>query len=384
MQQSRSYNQTQLKSLCDRLCDKIEDLLEFFNIEYRSANRNMITMSCPIHGGDNKSALNIYHEGDSYRGNWKCRTHGCEKVFKESILGFIRGVISNKKYNWSHDQKKVCSFNEAIEFAQNFLGDQLTDIHESTKDQEKNTFTRIMQNFNSASESDKDDKPELTKKVVRSTLKIPSEYYINRGYSKEILNRYDIGLCDRPNREMTDRVVAPIYDSTGYYVVGCTGRSIYEKCQKCTYYHHQNDSCPEESIAYKYCKWKHSSGFKAQNHLYNIWFAKEHIKKSNTAIIVESPGNVWRLEEAGIHNSVAMFGSSLSDRQKIILDASGAMTIVILTDNDEAGDKAAEQIISKCQNTYKIIRPKINKADIAEMTIAEINEQIVPILENIL
>ncbi|NDC71851.1 MAG: hypothetical protein EBZ62_00150, partial [Sphingobacteriia bacterium] len=37
--------------------------------------------------------------------------------------------------------------------------------------------------------------------------------------------------------------------------------------------------------------------------------------KSHTAIIVESPGNVWRLEENGIHNSVALFGSSLSDRQ---------------------------------------------------------------------
>lgn len=389
MKQYPSYDQNQLKVICDKLCDRIEDLLDFFDIEYRSANSNMITMSCPIHDGDNKSALNIYHEGDSYRGNWKCRTHGCEKIFKESILGFIRGILSNKKHNWSQKQNKICSFKEAVEFAQSFLGDKIINLGESTRDNEKHMFTKIMQNFSNTSKSaeiDNDDeeaKPQLTKQVVRSSLKIPAEYYINRGYTFEILDKYDIGLCDKPNKEMSNRVVAPIYDQTGFYVVGCTGRSIFDKCDKCNYYHDHNDDCPAEEIAYRYCKWKHSSGFKAQNHLYNIWFAQEHIKKSHAAIIVESPGNVWRLAEAGFHNAVAIFGSSLSDRQKIMLDASGAMTIVVLTDNDDAGNKAAEQIKSKCQNTYKIIRPQLIKSDIGEMTVEEVKSLIVPILEKI-
>jgi DNA primase len=119
------------------------------------------------------------------------------------------------------------------------------------------------------------------------------------------------------------------------------------------------------------------------NHLYNFWFAKEFILKTHTAIIVESPGNVWRLEESGIHNSVGIFGSSLSDRQKILLDSSGAMNLIILTDNDEAGRKAAEQIKAKCQNTYRIFIPQINKSDIGEMTVEEINKEIKPYLESI-
>jgi DNA primase len=106
--------------------------------------------------------------------------------------------------------------------------------------------------------------------------------------------------------------------------------------------------------------------------------------KTYTAIIVESPGNVWKLEENGIHNSVGIFGSSMSDRQKILLDSSGAMNLVILTDNDEAGQKAAEQIKSKCQNTYRIFIPQISKPDIGEMTSAEINNEIKPLLERIL
>ena len=105
--------------------------------------------------------------------------------------------------------------------------------------------------------------------------------------------------------------------------------------------------------------------------------------KTSSAIIVESPGNVWRLEEAGIHNSVGIFGSSLSDRQKIILDGSGAMNIIILADNDDAGKKAAQQIKKKCEKTYNIYIAQITKTDIGEMSVEEIKSEIKPFLEKI-
>jgi DNA primase len=182
---------------------------------------------------------------------------------------------------------------------------------------------------------------------------------------------------------MTNRVVVPIYDNNYKFMVGCTGRSIYEKCESCKGFHDPHNSCPHNDDIWKYCKWKHNKDFKSQNHLYNFWFAKEHILKTGVAIIVESPGNVWRLEENGIHNSVAMFGCSLSDRQKILLDSSGAMSLVILTDNDEAGRKAADQIKIKCQNTYRVFIPNISKPDIGEMTSAEINDEIKTYLQRI-
>jgi len=165
--------------------------------------------------------------------------------------------------------------------------------------------------------------------------------------------------------------------------VGCTGRSLYEKCSSCKGFHKESHTCPDKDNVWKFSKWKHNADFKSQNHLYNFWFAKEHILKSGVAIIVESPGNVWRLEENGIHNSVAMFGSSLSDRQKILLDSSGAMSLIILTDNDEAGRKAAEQIKNKCQNTYRIFIPQISQSDVGEMTPDQINSEIKTYLERI-
>jgi DNA primase len=167
-------------------------------------------------------------------------------------------------------------------------------------------------------------------------------------------------------------------------MVGCTGRSIFEKCNQCKGFHDYNKSCPNADDLWKFPKWKHNTDFKSQNHLYNFWFAKDHILKSGVAIIVESPGNVWRLEENNIHNSVGIFGSSLSDRQKILLDSSGAMSLVILTDNDDAGRKAAEQIKHKCQNTYRIFIPKISKADVGEMTSDEIDIEIKQYIKGIL
>lgn len=378
---SRSIDQAKLKIVCDDLCDNIESLMESLGVEY-TTRAKMLTMSCPIHNGDNSSALNIYYEGDHYRGNWKCRTHGCEETFKGSIIGFVRGVISSHKYGWTKNGDDTCGFDEALDYCLAFLKKDLKQIKISKTDRDKKLFASIVSHVTSDIQN-KLQKTFITRESVRKSLSIPAQYFIDRGFSETILDKYDVGICNRSDKEMFNRAVAPIYDNDYKYLVGCTGRSIFEKCEKCKSHHSPADECPNDENKWKYSKWKHNYDFKSQNHLYNFWFAKEYILKTGIAIIVESPGNVWKLEENGIHNSLAMFGSSLSDRQKIILDSSGAMNIVILTDNDDAGRKAAEQIKNKCQNTYRIFIPKITKSDIAEMSTEEINTEIKTYMESI-
>jgi len=380
MTRSHLNDQAKLKVVCDEVCDNIESLLQAFNIDYKRHQR-MITMCCPIHGGDNPSAVNLYPDGDSYRGNWKCRTHSCESVFKGSVIGFIRGVISSQKYGWQKNGDESCSFKEAVEFATNFINKDLQNIKISRSDREKKQFTNVINYLNN---SLTDEVSVVTRQHIRNTLEIPPKYYLDRGYTQDILSKYDVGLCNNPSKEMYKRVVVPIYDNDYKYMIGCSGRSIYEKCDNCKSHHSPEASCPDKESAWKYSKWKHSKDFKSQNYLYNFWFAKKFIFETSTALIVESPGNVWKLEENGIHNSVAIFGSSLSDRQKILLDSSGAMNLVILTDNDEAGKKAANQIKQKCQNTYRIFIPQISKSDIGEMTSTEITTEIKQYIENII
>ena len=371
----RSTDQSKLKIVCDELCDNIEPLMDSLNLEY-TIRPKMLSMACPIHGGDNASALNIYYEGDNYRGNWKCRTHSCEKIFKASIIGFVRGVISSIKYGWQKEGDDICSFDEALNHCLAFLKKDLKQIKVSKADVNKKIFTSIVSHITKATSDNKHHTVRIPRETVRQSLIIPCNYFIDRGFDSNILDKYDVGLCDKAGKEMYNRAVAPIYDNDYKYLAGCTGRSIFEKCDMCKCYHNPTDQCPREDDRWKYPKWKHNQDFKSQNHLYNFWFAKNSILETNTVIIVESPGNVWKLEEHGIHNSVAIFGSSMSDRQKIILDSSGAMNIVIITDNDEAGKKACEQIKSKCQNTYRIFVPTISKNDVAEMSGEEIEKEI--------
>lgn len=367
---SRSYNQQELKNICDMLCDNITEVLSSLDLcDYRD-NEKMVTMPCPIHSGDNESALNLYYEGDTYRGNWKCRTHQCEKHFKGSIIGFIRGVISSRKYRWSQDGDKMCSFAEAMEFAKGLVSDQQSSNVFSKIKQDKNNFSRIVNKITNNTEQ----ATQIPRELVINNIDIPSQYYLDRGFSKEVLLKYDVGLCKNPKKPMYNRVVVPIYDDSGQYLVGCTGRSIFNQCDICRAYHDPSKSCPESEKAWIYSKWKHSQGFKSQNHLYNFWNAKQHIQKTNYAIIVESPGNVWKLEENNIHNSVALFGCNLSDRQKLILDSSGAMTLIVIMDNDKAGHQASQEIKHKCENTYRLLFPKIDAADIAELNSQQITE----------
>lgn len=379
--QSRLNDQAKLKILCDKLCDNIEELLTTLDVQYKNSAK-MVSMSCPIHGGDNIGALNLYTQGDSYRGNWKCRTHGCEKVFKGSIIGFIRGVISHRKYGWEKSGDQTCSFKDAVNYATSFLNANLDDIKISKLSRNKQSFSTAIQYIGNNVSKRTVNTDGVTRSIVRKSLCIPAQYYLDRGYSAAILDKYDIGVCNNPNKEMYHRVVAPIYDDQHQYLIGCTGRSLFEKCSNCSCYHNPDKECPDKDTRWLYSKWKHSTNFKSQNTLYNYWYAKDFIAKLGYVIVVESPGNVWRLEENNIHNSVAIFGSSMSDRQKIILDSSGAMTIIVLTDNDEAGKQAAIQIKEKCHKTYRVFVPTISASDVAEMTPEQISSEIVAYIES--
>ena len=374
----RSYNQRQLKEISDILCSDIEHTLESLGVEDYKIIDKMVTMSCPIHGGDNSSALNLYYVGDTYRGNWKCRTHQCEETFKSSIIGFIRGYLSKEQKDWEKPGDDTVSFAEAISVAEKIAKYDGKEIKISKKHKEKCSFINTVKNIS----TDKLKAVGVGRNVIKSNLEIPSKYFISRGFDKDILTKYDVGECTRPNRPMSSRSVVPVYDMDEDIMVGCSGRSIFDKCDKCSSYHNPSHSCPQKEKLWLYSKWKHSSDFKTQNYLYNMWYAKKYIKKTATVIIVESPGNVWKLEQAGIHNSVAVFGTNLADRQKMIIDISGAMNIITVMDSDDPGQAGAKKIYDKCNRTYNVFNIKLsNNADIGEMDIEDIKKEILPQVE---
>lgn len=347
-------------------CDSIEDVLNELGVNHRKY-RKVIMGECPIHIGDNPTALNIYPEGDEVRGYWRCNTHHCEKKWSSHFIGFIRGVLSTQR-------GKEVSVVEAATWLANFIGYKtLNEVPLPTEvELRRRQQDRAQRKLNLLPEQ---KSTGWSRTQVRSMIKIPAEYYLNRGYDANILDKYDVGFYKK-----TNRVAVPIYDDNYKFCVGFTARSLHEKCELCGL-HHSGSYCPqtlEERL--EGSKWRHSLEFTATSYLYNYWFAKEIIAKTNVAILVEGPGDVWRLEEHGIHNSVALFGCNLSPQQIVILAQSGAMSLIVMTDNDEAGQKAAKQIKQQIGRSFRLFFPKI-ASDAGDLHGDEVTKDIRPIIE---
>ena len=111
--------------------------------------------------------------------------------------------------------------------------------------------------------------------------------------------------------------------------------------------------------------------------------ASDYIKKYQTVILVEGQGDVWRMHEAGYKSCVGIFGSSINEDQLLLLEQSGTLNVIILTDSDEAGNKACSQIIKKCGRRFNYYRPNISTKDVGDMSIDQIKEELHPQLKGL-
>jgi 5S rRNA maturation endonuclease (ribonuclease M5) len=364
------------------LCTHIEEVFSALDISlYRT--KKMFYGCCPIHGGDNRQAVNLYPDGETVPGYWKCNTWHCQKTFKSTIIGFIRGVLSKQRYDWSPESpnQKMASFYDAVNWACDFLKVSLTDIKVDYAEIERRKFcsdVKILTQCPNKTES------KITRADARSRLEIPSKYFVKRGWSPEVLTHYDVGLCtNKAKAEFYNRVVVPIYDNDNRFMIGMTARSIYDKCSSCSLYHDPKESCPTEYL-HNYSKWRNSENLKRDSILYNYWFAKRTIQDTNIAILVEGPGEVWRLEEAGFKMGLAMLGTSLTDEQQILLEMSGAMNLIIVTNNDDAGKRSDIQLKEQLGRTFRLFFTKPTNNDLGATSVDEVKKLIGPLVKRLI
>lgn len=373
------YDQGKLDALAEILSYRYDDLFAALGINLCKTSK-MYIGCCPIHGGDNAAALNLYQDGYAVKGFWKCRTHHCESVFKKTIIGFIRGVLSHQKRGWSkpEDKNKQFSFKETVDWICQFIGQKISEIKVDTEEVANKKFTAQMASMF----KEKTEVKGIKREQVRASLKIPAKFFLDKGYQPEILDKYDIGLCATTGKEMSERVVTPIYDEEKKVMVACTGRSIHEKCQKCKLYHNPKRSCPTEE-KYKelnYSKWRNSGNSSISSHLYNYWNAKKFIRQTGTIILVEGPADIWKLEELGIHNAVALFGVEMSDEQQVLIEMSGALNVVILLDMDTPGRVAGTEIKKRLERSYRVYIPEISVNDPGDYNTTIVDGELRPIL----
>jgi DNA primase len=143
-------------------------------------------------------------------------------------------------------------------------------------------------------------------------------------YSQELLlktglvaNRTD-GLVDN----YRGRVIFPIHNHSGK-VLGFGARIL-----------RSNDKAP------KYINTPENEIYVKSKILYGSYFARQPIDKANECLLVEGYTDVISLHQAGIENSVASGGTSLTpDQLRLIKKYSNNLTIIY--DGDPAGIKAA-------------------------------------------
>jgi DNA primase len=191
----------------------------------------------------------------------------------------------------------------------------------------------------------------ISKEEIKRRLVVPSGYYLNRGFSAQVLEEFCIGDCFSDKR-MRNRAVVPVFDINGDYI-GCSGRSHSDK--------------PYIN------KWIHSKGLVTSATFYGIDKNAESVKSSKTVILVEGPGDLVKLYQYGITIALCPFGTKLTAKQSKLLTGLGVETILMGFDNDEAGIKATKKIVGRYSDRFKIVNLDL-KSDPDEMSQGDWNK----------
>jgi 5S rRNA maturation endonuclease (ribonuclease M5) len=280
----------------------------------------------------------------------------CHQRYRQNIFGLIHGLL--------HKTNKNASYEDSIDFLMSFLN---LSAQTFTADQQEHYLLNNRYNKSFQIKKKKVLGDMWLRKDIQKSLIIPADYYIKRKYSTQTIAKYDIGV-----HRKNGRIYIPIYNNDYTFAVGFTSRSPYEKCEKCKKWHNPSISCPTDNKK-DYEKWVNSpQGFPKNEHLFNYWFAHPYIKKSKIAVIVEGPGDVLKLEDNNIHNSVATLGTSLCEEQKLSLERLGVTTLVCLYDNDDAGKNAKTLLQQQFSRNFYLYFPSFNSKDVGDATKEEL------------
>jgi len=144
-----------------------------------------------------------------------------------------------------------------------------------------------------------------------------SPLFINDGFSREILDYYEIGGGYKTEDKLV-RDVIPIRDIDGKLMA-----------------YSLRDIRPDADYASKY--WI-TPGFNKDNVLYNL---HRIIPIDGPLVVVEGFKSVWRLHEYGINNVVAVMGSKITSGQQKLLFSNALHGVVLFFDCDVAGVEGA-------------------------------------------
>ena len=170
------------------------------------------------------------------------------------------------------------------------------------------------------------------------------QHAVKNGYSKELLLKVGLasGNEERTYDKYQGRVIFPIHNLTGK-VIGFGARILSGDKTKAKYL-----NSPESEI------------YNKSQTLYGIYFAKSEISRLDNCILVEGYADVLSMHQAGIENTVASSGTSLTTEQ-IRLISRYTKNVTVLYDGDSAGIHAAlrgtDMILEEGMNVRIVVLP---------------------------
>ncbi|MCI0559800.1 MAG: toprim domain-containing protein [Nitrososphaera sp.] len=316
-----------LKELANQNITKIFDA---FGIEYTD-RYDYYQGKCPIHGGDNPTAFSWKKD----RGFFRCFTHRCERDGAD-IFDFV-------------SKFKKCNFVESVKIVRSIVAGSYSE-DDDAKMMDEIAFQKYIKN--------NAPRRRVCQPIDPSKLKAlkPDTYLIGRGFSQAVIDDYRIGYSSNPDSYYYRRTCIPVCDDSGI-IVGITARATFD--------------FETEGLA----KWIHTSGMPKSEVLFNLNNAKKHILKTHQAILVEGPLDVLKFEMAGIHNSVAVLGSSLSGKQRSLLLENECFDLILAFDADEAGRICANEVKQTCNRYFALYEYHITTGkDIGDLSVEEIQK----------
>ena len=186
-------------------------------------------------------------------------------------------------------------------------------------------------------------KEEVKKFKIGYVKENPNFYEkLKKEFNEKILNESGLFYLDEKKNTYVERfrhrIIFPINNISGQ-PIGLGGRTIHEN-----------------NYLAKYINSPETLFFKKGSNLYNLDFARKLSNKIDHVYLVEGYMDVIGLSKNGIENAVANLGTSLTNKQILILNQFFD-DIIICFDGDESGYKAA---LRAAENSIKELQPEKN------------------------
>ena len=293
-----------------------------------SGNKNALKGLCPFHNEKTPSFV-VYPDKQTWRCFGACSTGG-------DIFNFI---MTSENIN----------FPQALSIAASKAGVKLTFNSDTERD------THSVENAN-----------EIAASYFQSLIKTPeglkARNYLNeRGISEEIISRRGLGVNYEGMNTLVDHLKSKSVDSSSAIKSGLLVKWN-NNVWKDTFTNRITIEIRDENnklVGFgaralgqnqpKYINTRQTQLFNKSKVLYGLNWAKNSIKESGSAIIVEGYFDVITAHENGFMNVVGCMGTAISDDHLKILDPL-CSKIILSLDSDIAGKKATYN------NLIKIIR----------------------------